>query len=154
VSTASDVNCLTKLVDHCLWANDAWIGFIAEHAPSDTFAITRMSHILLGERAWFQRIAGEQVDPAVWSPLGFDELRETHRRHRDQYRRLLQGDLERIVPYTRFSGERYQSQVGDILLHLVTHGAHHRGQLATHVSSRGLKPINTDYVQYCLTLGV
>jgi hypothetical protein len=42
---------LTKLVEHCVWANEVWIRFIGERAASDEYAITRMSHILLGEQA-------------------------------------------------------------------------------------------------------
>jgi DinB family protein len=48
-------------------------------------------------------------------------------------------------------GEEYQSPVSDILLHLSLHGTHHRGQMATYVSGKGAKPINTDYIQYCLS---
>jgi uncharacterized damage-inducible protein DinB len=144
------MTCLEKLIDHCLWANEAWIAFIAEHAASDEYARTRMSHILLGEQAWFQRIAGEVPDREIWKTLDPPTLREMHARHRDRYRQLLGGDLERVVAYTRFTGERYQSPIADILLHLVTHGAHHRGQLATHMSGTGLKPIVTDFVQFCL----
>jgi hypothetical protein len=64
------------------------------------------------------------------------------------------GNLERVIAYKRFTGEEYQSPVADILLHLALHGAHHRGQMATYVSSKGAKPFNTDFVQFCLLHGV
>ena len=77
-------------------------------------------------------------------------LLEVNTDHRRTITRLLGEDLGRIVSYRRFTGEAYQSPVRDILLHLVLHGGHHRGQMATHVSGRGLRPINTDFIQFCL----
>jgi uncharacterized damage-inducible protein DinB len=87
-----------------------------------------MSHILLGEQAWFDRVLGKEPN-----------------------RNLVSGNLDRVVAYRRFTGEEYQSPVADILLHLTLHGAHHRGQMATYVSGKGMKPINADFIQYCLS---
>ena len=77
-------------------------------------------------------------------------LWEEQGRNRKLYNEILKESLDRVIPYKRFTGEEYQSPVADILLHLTLHGAHHRGQMATYVSSKGMKPINTDFVQYCL----
>ena len=140
---------LSRVVQHCVWANESWIGFLDERA-SYPYAITRMSHILLGERAWFQRIAGAEPDRQVWQALTVEELRALQRRHEATYHDLLEGGLERVVPFTRFTGEQYQLPVADILVHLATHGAHHRGQIAAYVSSVGLRPVNTDFVQFCI----
>lgn len=114
----------------------------------------RMSHILHGERAWFQRIAGREPDREIWNTLNVTELREILDHHERTYSALLQGDLQRVVAYTRFTGERYASPIADILAHLVTHGAHHRGQLAARVAGTGLEPVNTDFIQFCLATGL
>jgi uncharacterized damage-inducible protein DinB len=153
VEADADMNTLNKLVDHCVWANGQWIGFVAEAFPGDEFPVVRMSHILLGERAWFQRIAGQEPDPKIWRVIAIPELRELHTQHEGTFRQLLAGNLERVIAYKRFTGEEYQSPVSDILLHLTLHGAHHRGQIATYVSNQGKAPINTDFVQYCLRYG-
>ena len=141
---------LSKLIDHCVWANENWIRFLAEGFASDEFLMKRMAHILLGERAWFQRLAGDEPDRDIWKMMTVTELREIHDRHRTRYDDLLRGNLQRVIAYKRFTGEEYQSPVADILLHLALHGAHHRGQMATHVSDKGVKPINVDFVQFCL----
>ena len=109
-----------------------------------------MSHILLGEDAWFRRMAGVAVDPNVWSVLPFDQMRERLAQHCDVYESLLRSDLTRVVDYTRFTGEKYRSPISDILVHLSHHGAHHRAQMATHISAQGVRPINTDFIQYCV----
>lgn len=141
---------ITRLTEYSCWANAAWIDFIEQHRPSDEFLVRRMSHILLGEDAWFRRIADDAPDRNVWTVLPFDEMRRRLARHREVYETLLRGDLMRVVDYTRFTGEKYRSPVSDILVHLSHHGAHHRGQMATHVSAQGITPINTDFVQFCL----
>src|SRR5262245_134180 len=139
-----------RLTEYSCWANAAWIDFIEKTRPADEFFLKRMSHILLGEDAWFRRIAGATVDPHVWSVLTFEQMRERLAQHRDVYESLLLGDVTRVIDYTRFTGEKYRSPISDILVHLSHHGAHHRAQMATHISARGVTPINTDFIQYCL----
>ena len=97
---------------------------------------------------------GEEPDRDIWKLMSVLELHEMHSEHRHVYDDLLVGNLERVIAYKRFTGEEYQSPVADILLHLALHGAHHRGQMATYVSSKGAKPINSDFVQFCLLHGV
>jgi uncharacterized damage-inducible protein DinB len=145
---------LSKLVAHSVWANEQWISFLADRFSFDEFLMKRMAHILLGEGAWFQRVGGQEPDPDIWRLMSVVELREMHETHKNIYDECLRGSLDRIIAYKRFTGEEYQSPVADILLHLTLHGAHHRGQMATYVSSTGTKPINTDFVQWCLLHGV
>jgi uncharacterized damage-inducible protein DinB len=145
---------LTKLIRHCIWANEAWMDFISESCPSDECLMKRMSHILLGEQIWFQRLLGEQLDRDILRIVAIPELRNMLARHRASYDGFLAGNLERVVAFKRLTGEEYQLPVSDILLHLTLHGAHRRGQMATYASGKGLKPANTDYVQYCLLNGL
>jgi uncharacterized damage-inducible protein DinB len=144
---------LPKLLHHCSWANEMWIHFVSGTCPSDEYFVRRLSHILHGERAWLQRVAGEEPDRDVWALMTIPRLVEVLAHHRTVITRLLGEDLGRIVSYRRFTGEAYQSPISDILLHLVLHGAHHRGQIATHASAQGLRPMNTDFVQFCLVHG-
>jgi len=151
IDTMSD---LPKLLHYSSWANEAWIRFVSASCPNDEYLVTRLSHILHGERAWLQRVAGEEPDRDIWSPMTIPRLLEVHGDHRTAIAGLLGEDLGRIVSYRRFTGEVYQSPVRDILLHLVLHGGHHRGQMATHASGLGLRPINTDFIQFCLIHGI
>ena len=112
-----------------------------------------MSHILLGEQAWFQRIAGEEPDREIWKTLHVPELRAMHDKHSGIYENVLR-ETNRVIAYRRFTGEAYQSPVADIFLHLILHGTHHRGQMATYASSKGVKPIVTDFIQFCRVKGL
>jgi uncharacterized damage-inducible protein DinB len=154
MESADAVTPLSKLIDHSVWANENCVDFLAEGFASDEFLMKRMAHILLGERAWFQRLSGDEPDRDIWKRMTVSELRGMHARHRTMYDELLRGNLQRVIAYKRFTGEACQSQVADILLHLTLHGAHHRGQMATYLSGKGTKPINTDFLQFCLAHGV
>ena len=146
---------LVKLTEYSVWANELWIGFIEKNFIDDAYLLKRMGHILLGEQAWFQRISGKEPDRNIWKVMSIQQLREMHRVHRDIYRNLLSDNksLESFLAYKRLTGEEYQSPVSDILLHLSTHGVHHRGQMATYVSAKGAAPINTDFIQFCIVNG-
>jgi uncharacterized damage-inducible protein DinB len=141
---------IERLTDYSCWANEAWINFIEKVGASDEFLLKRMSHILLGEDAWLRRMAGIAPEANVWIVLTFEQMRERLAQHCDVYESLLRSDLSRVVDYTRFTGEKYRSPISDILVHLSHHGAHHRAQMATHLSAQGVTPINTDFIQFCL----
>ena len=143
---------LARLVAHCTWANQAWLRFVAESTPTEEWLRQRISHIFLGERAWFQRIAGEEPNRDLWTALDLPELERIAAAHDRQYAELFDRDLTRTIVFQRFTGEKGQLPVADILLHLTLHGAHHRGQMAARVSAAGVTPINTDFVHYCATL--
>jgi uncharacterized damage-inducible protein DinB len=145
---------LEKQIAHNNWANRTWIRFLADAGSGDEFLLGRMSHILLGERVWFQRIAGEAPDRDIWRRLPAADLIEMQSRHEEMFERLLAADLARVVRYTRFTGEQYQSTVADLLTHLALHGMHHRGQMSVRSSQVGVTPPNVDFVQFCLTHGV
>ena len=141
---------LWKLIHHCTWANEVWIRFIRDNCPDDEYLLKRMSHVLLGEQAWFQRMSGEEPDRDIWRVMTIPEPWVVLDRHRSFYHDVLSGSVDRVIAFKRFTGEEYQSSVSDILLHLCLHGTHRRGQMATYVSSKGMKPIDADFVQFCI----
>lgn len=145
---------LEKLVRHNIWANQAWIDTLEAGARDDTYVATMVSHLLLGEQAWFQRIRGGIVDRNIWTAMTPVEIQTLQARHVAFYEEQLAGDLTRLVPYERFGGQKYRSPISDILLHLCTHGAHHRGQLAAYASGRDLAKPDTDFIDYCMAHGL
>jgi uncharacterized damage-inducible protein DinB len=144
------VTSLNRLVDHCTWANEQWITRLFQATPTESRLHQLMSHVLLSEQVWFQRVAGEPLDTDIWRPLKSDEMRDLHNRNTTIYRDLVDGDLRRDIEYTRFTGEHYCSPVSDIVLHLCLHGMHHRGQMARTASELKVARPNTDFINYCI----
>src|SRR6476661_11163407 len=104
------MNQLPQLVAHCTWANRAWLQFIVDKAASDDWLLRRLSHIMLGERAWFQRIHGQEPGRDIWALLPVVQLEQLSAEHERIFAQLLDGELARVVSFQRFTGERYQSR--------------------------------------------
>lgn len=51
----------------------------------------------------------------------------------EMFRRLIGSRLPDVIHFRRGTGEEYDARVEDIIHHLLTHGYHHRGQLAAHL---------------------
>ena len=45
-------------------------------------------------------------------------------------------------------GEKFQSGLDDIMLHIFNHASHHRGQVALLQRADGREPAYTDYIQF------
>ncbi len=142
------MDALDRLVSYTQWANHTWLDFVREHCAEDEYLRMMISHIYLAEQVWFQRIYGEAVRPDVFSTLDLSELAHMADFHESRYAEQLAGDLLRVVRYAKFDGESMQSSIVDMLNHVVTHGSHHRGQMATHVSRSGLKPPETSFITF------
>lgn len=145
---------LRKLVGQCVWANRQLFDYLVAEKIENP-AIWRLAcHIANGETAWFQRIRGEAVNPEIFRIYAADELGRILSDHQSFYEALLSSDLSRIIAYRRFNGDEYQSSVEDILLHLCTHGFHHRAQIASMLSKDGKKPPNLDFINFCRLSGL
>ena len=56
------------------------------------------------------------------------------------------ADLDGGVAYRNSQGEAWTSTVGDILTHVVSHSAYHRGQVASELRAAGFAPAYTDFI--------
>ena len=52
------------------------------------------------------------------------------------------------VRYRNSRGEEFHTPVGDLLTHVLMHGAYHRGQIAASVRRAGGEPAATDYIAF------
>jgi uncharacterized damage-inducible protein DinB len=139
---------LQRLATYTVWANRSWLDFVYGSAPTDEYLTRLVSHLYLAEQAWFQRIRGQDVNKEVFKTRAKEELLALATLHPQRYADVLAGDLDLVLKYRRFNGDEYESSLGDIVLHLFTHGSHHRGQLATYASQKSLGAPVTDFITY------
>jgi uncharacterized damage-inducible protein DinB len=130
------------------WANAATLASLRAGAPPP--ALRWLGHIVGSERLWLGRLTGEPSDMAVWPELELDaieaQLDRLARAWPAYLGTLAAEDLGEGVGYRNSRGEFWSSTVGDILTHLVTHSAYHRGQIAAAVRAAGVEPPYTDYI--------
>jgi len=141
---------LGRLVEQSMWANREWIEHVYSRPDSETRPREILAHVILGERVWFDRVAGAPRERDAFLVLEKGELLGALEENERTYRQLIAERLEDDIPFRRASGEEYHARVADILHHLLTHGYHHRGQLAAHYARQGVAFPNTDHIHYLM----
>lgn len=118
-------------------------------------AVQLMAHIVNTEWLWMSRLKQDGHKVVVWPDYGLDEAEQPLPVLRGAWEKFLDtrttGDLERSVEYVNSKGERWASRVRDVLMHVVMHGAYHRGQIAAKVREAGGQPAYTDFIQAART---
>ena len=110
-----------------------------------------MLHIHRSERMWLQRILGEsqayrQADDSfstavhAWPAL--------HERWRAWISGLSDDQVTAVIEYRDLKDTPRSSVLWHILLHVVNHGTHHRGQVSGFLRALGTTPPPLDYIAW------
>jgi uncharacterized damage-inducible protein DinB len=107
-----------------------------------------LAHILSAERLWLERIQQKPQSGAVWPDPTLEQCEKEIDELAAAWERYLQSDadFERKVTYKNSKGEPWSSREEDILLHVITHSAYHRGQIAADLRAAGMTPAYTDFI--------
>ncbi len=90
---------------------------------------------------------------AVWPELTFDDAANELDALKRAWREVLAAfDPRMDVAYTNSKGEPWTSSAGDIVMHVILHGAYHRGQIAIVIRAAGEEPAYTDFI-HCVRSG-
>lgn len=116
-------------------------------------ALDKIAHVLVARQIWYERLAG--VEPrgdgsAEGMPIDRIEAlnAEVEREWDDYLGTLDDARLRNAVDYGAPGGPTRSSTIGDILLHVYTHGFYHRGQVAALVNSLGGEPAQTGFIMW------
>lgn len=112
-----------------------------------------LAHIAAAQWVWLERLRGGP--PAVvWPEWSLEECAAQFDALRDAWReRLPRIDRSASITYTNSLGERWTSRAGDVLTHVILHGAYHRGQIALIIRDSGQTPPHTDFI-HCTRAGL
>jgi uncharacterized damage-inducible protein DinB len=140
---------IARLVAHMKWADDRVLA--ALRARTTPEALRWFAHVVAVERVWHLRVRGEDWrTQKVWPEMTLDECAAMARANAamlDEWVAALDAkELARAVTYTNSAGNTFSDSVGDILLHVALHGAHHRGQIAASLRAAGAAPPAVDYI--------
>jgi len=149
---------LSRLVEHLVWADGAVIESLKSQKQLPARVMEILSHVLAAEQVWISRVRNDPGGALpVWADLSLADCEALHLENADAFRRLVgaadQGSLQRIVSYANTKGERFESTLQDIILHVSTHGSYHRGQIAALLRAGGGIPVNTDFITYARSPG-
>jgi uncharacterized damage-inducible protein DinB len=161
----SGVAVVQHLYDYNYWATRKLLGGLSSLSPEEfvkpvagSYESIRntLVHTVSAEWGWLDRCGGESRgkkldpndDPSLESVSRTWERVEGYMR--DFLSKLSDADLERPITFAIPSGPEQSARLGDLLLHGIVHGAHHRGQVAMLVRLLGHSPGNFDLVFFAL----
>jgi len=143
---------LSRLIAHLAWADDLVLAGLRSATNPDPTCLELFAHVLASEHVWLARLQGEAPTHPVWPALSLEQcaaLVQANQRALTAYvAALTSADRTRGIAYVNSAGRAFTSSVEDILLHVVLHGAYHRGQIAWALRRGGSVPMATDYIAF------
>lgn len=153
---------LATLIRYHYWATDRLLDVVEQLTPEQfardlgsSFPSVQatVAHLLTAEAVWLGRVTGrpfERVAPdglpapadarTQWAPL---------REEMDRWAAgLAERGAERTVRAVTSSGGEYWHTGEEVALHLVVHGAYHRGQVVTMLRQLGVAPQSLDLIAF------
>lgn len=138
---------LPRLLRYDAWANRAVLESVIAHPEAPARARAIMMHVMAAEVLWLARIHDAPAPLPVWPEFDAASCAQRLGEAAAAWKAVLSGNkLERAVSYTNSKGEPWTSTVRDIILHIITHSAYHRGQIATLLGAVGATPASTDFI--------
>jgi uncharacterized damage-inducible protein DinB len=154
-----------EMFDYHIWANKTLFTRLVE-LQNDVYhqeiqsvfpSISKVvSHMYIVDQLWFHIISGVSMSEALeiekveTDTKNIEEIVFLFQELYDQYRVLLnnQEDLDKVtVLDTPWAGRR-ETSLSEMVLHLVTHGSYHRGNITAMLRQMGHASVTTDLTSY------
>ncbi|QNK46527.1 DinB family protein [Brevibacterium sp. PAMC23299] len=120
-----------------------------------------LSHIYLTDYTWFDIISGISIDEAMASSSELKEevekksIEEMKKIFIDLYERnkalLSTEDMEKVMVVDNPYAGSLETTISESVLHIVTHGSYHRGNIATMLRQMGHTSLMQDFGLYLYT---
>ncbi|HMD48157.1 MAG TPA: DinB family protein [Bryobacteraceae bacterium] len=160
------VDTLRLQLDYSAWASQRLLDAAAKLSPeeltrdfktADKCVLDTLVHVYAADRIWLSRVLAEPratfVDPEDRDlTLLQSEWPALQQRWKLWLRDFGDGDEARQISYKDLRGNPYTQPVWQIVLHLVNHGTHHRGQVSGFLRAMGQTPPALDLITYYRTL--
>ena len=147
---------LRRLFAYDDWANREALRVLRTAEPPPARSQKFLAHIIGAEELWLNRLLAGKRGVEVWPNLTPKECEARIAGLSQRWHSYLEGmtseKLSSRVAYVNSKGEPWQSAVEDVLLHVVTHSAYHRGQIASDMRAAGHTPAYTDFI-HCIRQG-
>ena len=141
---------LHRLFAYDDWANREVLAAVRSATNPPARSSKLIAHILSAEGLWLARLKQQETALPVWPELTLAECDTEAERLRISWMSYLEKcgapGLSAEIKYVNSKGESWTSRVDDILLHVITHSAYHRGQVARDMRAAGLTPAYTDFI--------
>lgn len=140
------------------WASKRLVDLAAEltsaeltrdFGTSEKSVLGTLVHVFAADRIWLARVQGETpakfLDPDA--DMRLDVLQTQWAPILDRWQAFA-AEPARVAEYKDLKGNPYQTPVWQIILHMVNHGSHHRGQASGMLRAMGKTPPPLDLIQF------
>ncbi|MFY0780480.1 DinB family protein [Peribacillus simplex] len=157
-----------KMYNYHVWANGVIIDRLKElpqhiyhkDIQSGFSSVSKvLSHIYLTDYAWFDIISGNSMNEAMASS---DQLREVvEKKSIEEMKKILldlsernkallnsQEDMDKVIVVDNPYAGLLETSISESVLHVVTHGSYHRGNIATMLRQMGHTSVMQDFGLY------
>lgn len=156
------VAALRTHLDYTAWATTRLLAAAArvptadlerDFGTADKSVLGTLIHVFSADRVWLARIQGGPGE-AFERPVGYDLARLAAEwppllaRWGDWAAALTDESATARLDYASMDGKKWNSPMWQIVLHVVNHGTHHRGQVAGFLRAMGQAPPPLDLVAY------
>jgi len=149
-------------LDYSAWASRRLLEAAAALPPSeltqdfgtaDKSVLGTLLHIYGADYAWMERMEGRSISARPYdegAQLDFlqAEWPKLWARWKSYAAGLTEQSAEAEIAYLTMKGDPFRSPVWQIVMHVVNHASHHRGQAAGFVRSLGKTPPVLDLMYY------
>lgn len=135
------------------WANQRVLTCIDKENVRDKKVLTLFSHIISAEMIWNLRIKGLPVTPfPLWETYKIEELKTMTEDSFTAWVELIKNNrsttFQEIIFYKNSSGKKFENTISQIISQVITHSAHHRGQINLKIRELGIEPAKVDYIHF------
>lgn len=139
-----------KWYQYNAWANRKVIECLERQHVTDEKILSLLSHIVSAQFIWLGRFKNQPIEQyPLWKAYPLADIKDMAKTAATQWNTfVLEGEFDRVLKYKNYTGQYFENQVEQIMIHLVNHGTYHRGQIALLLRQKGLEPVNTDFITY------
>ena len=112
-------------------------------------------HVLDAMTLWNVRLDGQSPTTLAFVPRDADDHRllSTSRELTSAFLHRLEDrdlNLNHMLSYRNTRGEERSNRIGDAIMQVAVHSAHHLAQVSTLLTQAGGKPLEGDYIYYVI----
>jgi uncharacterized damage-inducible protein DinB len=140
-----------KIFNYNVWANRKIMMALINQNVSDEKILSIFAHLVSAQFIWLNRLKDlSKSEYLLWGNYSPDQLKEMVEKAAEQWLEFINTTetFDRELKYTNYVGDFYETNISDIMIHLVNHGSYHRGQVALLLREKGYEPVNTDMITY------
>ena len=128
-----------------------------DFGTADKSVLQTLAHVYAADNLWLARVQGTAVSHLKAADLSFEFLQNEWPGLQDRWTTYCSGfnddSVNNLISYSSLNGQHFTQPLWQLLLYIVNHATHHRGQASGFLRALGKAPQPLDLVAYYRQLG-